>query len=839
MLTATLRSLLARKLRLLLSAVAVVLGVAFVSGAFVLTDTMGGVVDDLFADINKGSAVAVQGTSALGRGANDREPVPDPLAQRLKRVPGVASVYTQTSGGAQLVDEKGKAYPTGGGPALGVTMQPGSRQEPLRVREGRAPDNAGEVAIDASTARRSHLGVGDRVRVLLKGPARTETVVGIVSLDTVPSFAGVSLTVFDQRTGQQVLGSRGTWTLVTLAAEPGVTHQALRERVQRVLPRGFEALTQEQKAHDDAKEARQGLSVLNTVLLAFAGIALFVSTFLIFNTFGMLVAQRVRELALMRALGASRRQVLVSVLTEAALVGGMSSLVGFALGVGLAMLLRSVLTTLGVDLSGGATVVEPRTFVVSMLVGVVVTVAAALVPARRAARVAPVQAMRQSGPAEDPPLLRRAALGLLVLLAGAGVIASGLAGERDLALIGLGAVAVFLGVVTLSPAVSRAAVGAIGLPARRLGAPSSIGRGNAMRSPRRTAATASALMVGLALVTSLDVLAASVKASLGGYVGRSVSADFLVHTTRFDTFSPEVTAALQIRPEVEDVAAFRLAKAKVNGHVVAVQGVDAAPLERTLSVRAVQGDIASIDHGELAVSDSEARSAGYRIGQTVDVVWSRTGHRPMTIGAIYAQNLFAGNHLVGTDLLTQNTTQSDLTLVAVTLRPGVTAAQGRTALGAALRPYPSLEVQDRRQLLGTQEREVDSLLNLVTLLLLFSFVVAVLGVVNTLALSVVERTRELGLLRAVGMGRRQLRRMIHVESVLISTYGGLLGVVIGLGLGWALVKGLADNGIDTVAVPYGRLAVVLIAAAGVGVLAAAQPARRAARRNVLAAIAEP
>jgi putative ABC transport system permease protein len=345
-------------------------------------------------------------------------------------------------------------------------------------------------------------------------------------------------------------------------------------------------------------------------------------------------------------------------------------------------------------------------------------------------------------------------------------------------------------------------------------------------------------MIGLALVAVVSTFGASVKKSLGDYVSRSLGADFVLHTEDFGTFSPEVGERLAKEPQIDLVAAYRFGKAKVAGKTVDIQGVDSRGLVVTLKVKNLSGDIGSIDRGELAVSETVAKSQGFKLGQRVDVVWSRTGNKPMTIGAIYAQNTFAGDYLVGGDVVDRNVTERLVGVVAVTLKPGVSAAEGRKAIDAVAKDFPDVKVQDQAQLVQAQRNQIDGLLNIVTGLLVFSVLIAVLGIINTLALSVVERTRELGLLRAVGLARRQLRRMIRVESVLIAVYGAVLGIVVGECLGWALVHALKDQGIDKFALPLARLGWVLVAAAFAGVIAAALPARRAARLNVLAAIAE-
>jgi len=837
MLRATWRSLLARKLRLLLSGIAVILGVAFVSGTYVLTDTMSKAFDNLFTDAFAGTAVTVQGKSALGGGFNDREPVPQAVLDKVRKVPGVAEAVGNVGGYAQVVQKDGKAYSTGGAPSFGASISLSARLETARVKEGRLPQGASEVVVDAVTARRADLAVGDTVKVLLKGPARTFTLVGTIGLGDTEGFGGASVVCFDPASAQRFVGTPGTWTGLALASDGSVSDTELEQRVEKVLPKGFEALTQQQQIDDTSKDIKEGLSVITTVLQVFGYIALFVGMFLIFNTFSMLVAQRTKELALMRALGASRRQVTSSVLLEAGAIGVLSALVGFVLGIGLAVGLRALLSSLGIELPGAGTVIRLRTFVLSMVIGVVVTALAALIPARRAARVAPVQAMRESGPAEDRSLTRRSVIGAVLLLLGVVLIVRGL---RDGALqaLGIGAAVTFLGVATLSPLVARPAVGLLGRPFRRLGAPSALGRANAMRSPRRTAATASALMIGLALVAMASALGESAKTSLGAYVERSLGADFVMHTEQFDPFSPELATRLEKRDEIDLVAGYRFARARVNGDTVDMQGVDAKGLEVTLKVATVSGDLGSIDRGQLAVAEGVATSRGFKIGQRVDVVWSRTGSKPMTVGAIYKDNLFAGNYIVGEDIADANVTEKLMGVVAVTLKEGVTPEQGKAIVDAEAKDFPNVDVEDQSELIADQRKQIDGFLNIITALLGLSVLIALLGVINTLALSVVERTRELGLLRAVGLAKRQTRRMIRVESVLISCYGAILGIVIGICFGAAIVSTLEDEGIDTFALPVQRLALILLAAGLGGVVAAALPARRAARLNVLSAIAE-
>jgi putative ABC transport system permease protein len=836
MLRATLRSLLARKLRLLLSGVAVVLGVAFVSGTFVLTDTMSRVFDNLFANVSQGSAVNVRGVSALGSGADgESEPVPQAVLDKVRTVAGVAEAVGQVQGYAQLVGKDGKAVATGGAPSLGIEYSPSTTQQALTLKQGKAPAGPTDVAIDAGTARKAGFQVGDKVSVLLKGPARQFTIVGIFGFGSTDNLAGASLTAFDVATAQKYVGTPGAYSVVAVAAEDGVGQTQLADRISAVLPTGFEAVTQEAATAESTAQVKEGLGFFSTALLVFAAISLFVGGFLIFNTFSMLVAQRTRELALMRALGASRGQVTTSVLIEAVIVGLFSSVVGFALGIGVAYGLRAMLGALGIDLPSGETVIATRTVVASLVVGVGVTSLAALMPARKAARVAPVEALRESGPAEDRSLTKRGLSGAALLLVGVALLAVGLS-NGTLELVGLGAVLSFLGVATLSPFVARPVTSALGAPFAKLGVPGRLGRANAVRSPRRTSATAAALMIGLALVSAVSVLGASLKTSTVKIVESSLGADYLLHTDTFSPFSGEVAKALQGQPGIQAVAAFRFGEARIGSSKHQVQGVEPDALAQVLKLKVVQGNLTDLRTG-LAVSQPAATAAGLEVGDEVPVTWGRTGLHPLKLAAVYEKNQFAGDYLVSDTTFDANTAQQLLSVVAVRAASGSTPADTRAVVDRAVQPFPNVTVQDQAEFVKAQSAQVDQLLNAITGLLVLSVLIAVLGIVNTLALSVVERTRELGLLRAVGLQRRQLRRMIRVESVVIAVYGALLGLVVGTAFGWALVRALREQGVTDFSVPVGRLVAIIVVAALAGILAAALPARRAARLDVLEAVA--
>ena len=492
------------------------------------------------------------------------------------------------------------------------------------------------------------------------------------------------------------------------------------------------------------------------------------------------------------------------------------------------------------EIPAGETVIRWRTFVVCLVVGVAVTVLAALLPARRASRVAPVQAMREAGPAEERSLRTRTAAGSAVLLLGAAALVGGLApGQPEPHRNGGGRVLPRGHAV--APVLARPVVGLLALPFARLGVSGRLGRGNAMRSPRRTATTAAALMIGLALVAAISTLGASAKKSVVKTVATSFGADYVLHTSQYEPFTPAIAAALEDRPELADVAAFRQTRARIGragqrGDVQSLQGVDPRALQSTLTLKVLSGSLTDLRADQLALDVTRASDLAVRVGDRVDIAWARTGRTTFTVGAVYDTNQFAGGFLVTDRAYAANVTDRKVLVVAVNARDSASAAESRAAITSVLAAYPAVEVEDQREFIDGQGRQIDSLLNIITGLLILSVLIAVLGIINTLALSVVERTRELGLLRAVGLQRRQLKRMIRVESVVIAVFGALLGVVVGLGFGYAFVSALHDQGITEFAVPTGRIVAVLLAAVAAGLVAAALPARRASRLQVLDAI---
>jgi putative ABC transport system permease protein len=845
MLNATLKGLLAHKLRLAATALAIVLGVSFVAGTYVLTDTITATFDNLFKQVTEGVDVAVRSQETFGgQMGQTRDPVPAAVLDQVKAVDGVKAAEGNVTGFAQFIGKDGKPVTTGGAPTLGVSVAQGSEfTAGSTIRAGRLPSGPNEVVVDAKTAEDEGFQVGDRVKVLLQGPAQTFTISGVIGFGEASNLAGATLAGFDLPTAQKVLNREGHFDEIDVAAQDGVSPEQLRDRVRAAVDPKYEVLTGTQLAESTAAEINDTIGrFLSTALLAFAFVALLVGGFLIFNTFTIIVAQRTRELALLRCLGASRRQVMGSVLLESAIVAIVASLVGLALGVVIANGLRALLSGfLGADLPTTATQFRPRTVVVSLVVGLVVTVLSALLPARKATRVAPVAALREETAfAPTGFRRRRIVFGVLVTAVGVALLLAGLfrpEGNR-LVNVAAGAVVVFFGVAILSPLIARPLARVIGWPfARAFRLPGALARQNAMRNPRRTASTAAALMIGLALVAFVSVFAASIKGSTNKILDESVSADYiLMNTDGFTPFSTEVATRLADQPELEAVTGDRLGAWKLNGATKQLIGIDPVAYQQVVRTDVTAGSLADLAGGGLAVKDTVARANGWTVGERVPMEFPRNGVQQIPVKAIYEDNSLNGDYLLSmVDYQRGYTDQQDFQ-VLVKAAPGVAPAASRASVERVTADFPNITVRDQAEYKAENARQIDQLINLFYSLLGLAVLIALFGIVNTLALSIFERIRELGLLRAVGATRRQLRSMIRWEAVIIAVLGAVLGLVVGVFFGWTVVRALRGQGISEFTLPVGQLVGFVLAAGVAGVLAAILPGRRAARIDMLRAI---
>lgn len=839
---ATFRGFFAHKFRLALTTLSVVLGVGFVAGTYVLTDTMNRAFDELFSEVTAGTDVIVRAKASFVGNTDERPLVPERLLARVQRVPGVAVAQGEVQGFAQIVGPDGEAIGRVGPPTLGVSA---SRRDEFRVvtyREGRPPAADDEMAVDARTAGDNGIELGQRLRVLFEGPSRTFEVVGIVGFGEADNLGGATLAVFDLATAQRVLNAEGAFDAISVRADDGVTPPDLRARIARALPKRAEALTASEVGREQAEAIQQGLGFFRTALLIFAGVALFVGAFIIFNTFNILITQRTRELGLLRAIGASGTQVMRSVIAEAALTGVVAAALGLGFGMLLARGLQSLLEAFGIDLPTTAQVVLPRTIWAAATVGIVVTLVASALPARRAARVAPMEALRESEGIRPLAVAPRALGGAALAALGITLVSLRLIGDvGGISLVGIGVLATFLGVTVMSPLAARPLSAFIGAPLPRIaGVAGRLGRNNAARNPRRTAATSAALMIGLALVATFSVMGASVKASVASVIERSMRADFVLQSTsQFGGFSNLVAKRLARDERLGAVVPVIYAEFRDPGSNVSqfLSAADPSRLDDVIGLGLEPGALARLRaDGGVLLHTSLAEAKGLAVGDQMRMRLPTVGARGFEVHGLFDQQGMLGERIISMKTYERLYTSRLHWIVLVKAAEGVAFEDARAAIERVADPFPNVEVLDQAQLREEQEKQVDQLLGLINALLGLAILIALLGIVNTLALSVFERTRELGLLRAVGMSRRQTRRMIRWESVVIALIGGVLGLGIGLVFGTILVRAIADEGIDRLAIPGGQLVVFLVAAGIAGVLAAVGPARRAARLDVLAAI---
>ena len=840
MLKTTIAGLRARKLRVLTSSFAVLLGVAFMAGSLVLTDTIGKTFDSMFADIYEGTDAYVRGPATIEDefGGDTRPRLDNAVLDAVREVDGVAVAEASIQGYAQVVGKDGKAVgnPNMGAPTFGGNWTDTDDLNPFTIFAGRAPRADDEVVIDKLSADRGKLEVGDETTILVKSGVEPVTVVGITKFGELDSPGGASFVGFTQATAERVITAPGEFNGVVVVGEEGLSQTELRDRIDAALGDEAEVITGDTLTKENQDDIKQGLSFFTTFIVTFAAVALFVGSFIIYNTFSILVAQRSRETALLRAIGASRRQVLGSILLEALVVGVVASVLGVLAGIGMAQVLKALLMGFGIELPAGGVVLSMRTVVTSAVVGVGVSVVSAVFPARRAAKVAPIEAMRAVAiePAQSSP--RRAAAGIVLVAAGAGLIALGLFGDRGIAPVAIGVPLTFIGVAVLGPILAKPAARALGAPLPAMkGMPGTLARNNAVRNPKRTSATASALMIGVGLVTFIAVMATSAKANIDEMIDESFGADLVIDSGSFGFggLPPALAAAVQELPEVESAGSIRFGMVEVDGEPDQGVAIDPVAIPKVFDFEVVQGDLAALaEPTNIAVKLDEK----VRMGDTVSVRFAETGVHEFTVAAVYDGGQF-GSRLFGLSAWEANVADQFDAQVFILGADGVSKSALKSAVDAAAAAYPTAKVQDLGEFKDAQSAMINQMLGLIYALLALAVLIAVLGIANTLALSIFERTRELGLLRAVGMTRPQLRSSVRWESVLIALFGTALGVVIGVAFGSSVILTLAEEGLGEVRIPVGTIVVIAVLAALCGVLAAVFPARRAARLDVLGAIA--
>jgi putative ABC transport system permease protein len=849
-----LKGLLGRKLRATLTAIAIVLGVAMVSGTYILTDTIRSAFSTVFTKAYANADAVITGKSAIGTGNNDRggapPTLPASLLTRVRALPEVALAAGSVGGTAAdqvgLIGHNGKVISRGGAPGLAFSYTAaGRRFSPLTLASGRYPSGPGEIDIDQATASDQHFGIGQQIGVVGRGPELRFTVVGTVKFGGVSSLGGATIAVLTLPTIQRLFGKEGEFDQINIAARHGVSPQEVVRAIRPLLPPNSQVRTGQAQAAQATKDTSDFLTIFQDFLLAFGGIALFVGSFVIANTLSITIAQRTRELATLRSLGATRRQVLGSVMLEALVIGLAASVVGLFAGLALAKGLNSLLVGLGIDLPQTGTVFKGRTIVISLLVGVLVTLLAALRPAIRSTRVPPIAAVREGSILPPSRFARFSEAGAIATIAGAvglmliGLFVGGLSTGARLLFVGFGALALFIGVAMLAPRLVPPLAGVLGWPATRMGgAAGRLARGNSVRNPARTASTASALMIGLALVTLVGVLAAGLRTRFEGAVNQLFVANYAVTAT--DNFTPISVAsehALDHVPGVLAVSGVRAGVGKAFGSRINVTGVE-PNASSVIAIAWKHGGPqvpAELGQDGAFVATAYASAKKLHIGSSLSVLTPEGTRLHLILRGITSPpkggNPY-GDVTISAALFDRVYQEPQNLYAFVNVQGGVTSANTRL-LDAALSSFPNAKLQTKTQFRNNQEQGLSTLLNLLYVLLSLSIIVSLFGIVNTLVLTVFERTRELGMLRAVGMSRRQVRRMIRHESVITALLGAAFGIPLGVVL--AIMVGAAIK-FSAVTIPVGTLVVFVIAAIIAGLVAAIIPARRAGRLNVLEAL---
>ena len=843
------KGVLAHKLRLLTTGLAVMLGVAFMTGTLVFTNTIGRTFDNLFADVYKNTDTVVRAKAAFDGPQNSGEQrgrVSASLVDQIRRVDGVKAAEGDVFGYARLVDKNGEAMgnPQMGAPTIGGNWWDNAELNPFVLFAGRAPRADDEMVIDRKSAKDAGFVVGDTATVLVQGGPQQMRIVGIAKFGTTDSPGGASFAMFTTPVAQRLVGEPGKFDQISAIGRDGISQAELTRRIATVLPKDVEAVTGAKVTEETQSAVRKSMSVFTTFMLVFAVVALLVGAFMIFNTFSITVAQRTKENALLRAVGASKGQVLLSVLLEAVTVGVLASLVGLGVGIVVAGGLKAMLVALGFEIPAGGLAISMSSALVAFTAGVLVTVLAAVSPARKAGKVPPIAAMRQvfvgsTGYGSK----QRVLVGCLVLVAGVGALFAGLFGSASNALmfVGLGVLLTFFGVSILGRTISLPLSRVLGWPLPRVrGVAGELARENAMRNPKRTAASASALMIGVGLVVFITIFASSTKASINSAIDKSFTGDFVVASGASVGGGMDPAFAAQLnRNEAVDVATgVRFGYAQVDGKAVELAAVDPTTAFELIDIEPLQGAPGNLDAGSIGVQEDVAKDKHLAVGDMVPVVFKDTGAKQLRVAVIYRDHTPpAGDYLLGTPAYDANFASHLDMFVYVKKAPSTTTPAALAAVEQVARGYPGTKVWDQSTYKQEIAKPVDQLLGLVYAMLALAIFIALLGIGNTLALSIFERTRELGLLRSVGMTRQQLRSTIRWESVIIALQGTVLGLGIGLFFGWALVSALHDEGIEVFNVPALNLAVILLLAWAAGVVAAILPARRAAKLDVLRAVA--
>jgi putative ABC transport system permease protein len=841
---AAIKGVFANKLRLTLTALAIVIGVGFVAATYIFTDTINSRFETLLTDINQGVDVIVRpeqpdfGFEIVS--------MPEGVLDTVAAVEGVAVADPAVNGFAQVVGTDGEPIGGQGPPTLGVSWTDVEAFNPTMQVGGRAPTGPGEVVIDVTTAETGNIAVGDRVTILSAMAPEEFEVVGTVSFGEDNALLGATLSGFELTEAQRVMDLEGRLTVISVQGDSDLSPEELQQRIGAVLPSGVESITGEADTDEQLDDVGSQLNFLTVALLAFAAVAVFVGAFIITNTFRIIVAQRTRELALLRAIGATGRQVVWMVAIEALVVAIVASVVGIGVGVLLAYVIAWLMSLGGFEIPLGSLTLLPRTVAIAMAVGLIVTLISSLLPARKAARVPPVAAMREETARPASRSLRnRAIWGSIILGIGILMLAAGLFVEvsNALAYVGLGALVTFVGVSVLLPLASKPIARVLGLPLPYLfGTAGQLAQENTRRKPRRTASTASALMIGIALVVFFAVFAESIKENIEESILNDFPADLSASSTNFivglsPTFAEEAgeLAEVQIASALQ-FGAIRVEEPTGTTDTSAV-GIEPGTILSVFNLETTPQDLQRLDQGGVLVDPDLMEDQGWVVGDTVIIEYASTGPQPTEIVGAAKGEAFGSSYWISTATYEENFASRTDFIVFMKFADGVAFADAEAAVRALAEGYANAEVQTGSEVVADAEAQINQILAFISGLLFLAIIIAVLGITNTLALSIIERTREIGLLRAVGMERRTVRRMIRWESVIIALFGAVVGILLGVVFGWAVVRSLADEGLSTFDIPWVQLISLVLLSGVVGIIAAIYPAWKASRLNILEAIA--
>ena len=838
-----LKGILGRKARLVLTSLAVILGTAFLSGTAVFSATLNRTFDNLFSDVFRNIDAYVRSTQVIEAdfGAEERQRLPQELIAMIEEVPGVADVQGDIQAFARIIGKDGKPIGTeGAGPPTFGSVGEDFKGALWTISDGKFPETSTEVALDEASAKAGKFVVGDKVKVVAQAGSREFTLVGIASYGDVRSPGGATFALFDLVTAQEFLAKPGFIDNILISGDGSVSDEALAKAISAVIPSSYrtETLTGAEITKETQDQIGSALSFFSILLSTFSYIALGVGSFVIYNVFSISAAQRQRENALLRAIGASKKQVTRAMLIESVVVGLFGSVIGLFAGIGLSKALSALLKAAGIDLPSGGLVVPSSAVINTIVVGMIVTITSAWLPARRAGRVPPLAAMRETAIEVVALTRRRTVFGLVLIALGAASIIAVTNGASNTWL-GIGILFVFSGTITLGPVIARPVALLLGRPAETLrGVTGTMARQNSARNPKRTSRTASPVLIGVALVTAVAALAASIRTQIDGVFTEQFKGDYAINTNArgFGGLSPSLADDINSLPEVERATGFGLLTVKIEDKGQYLTTINPATVEGVFDIGLTSGKYSDLTPETIFVSQQYVENNDAALGDKIVVTLADAQVKSLTIAGIYEFDDLAGKYTVSRDLVKDSTVISFDLGVYIKVKPGVSDESARSALQAAVDKYGQGELLSKREYIDLQSGQINQLLGLIYGLLFLSVIIAVVGIIITLLLSVFERQREIGLLRAVGMTKSQVRTTVRWESVITSLLGAVVGIVLGVGLGWVIVYALRDQGLSSFSVPVSSTISILIMAFVIGVLAAVYPAWRATRVNLLSAI---